>query len=448
MAQTYDFPEDFTWGAATASYQIEGAVDEGGRGRSTWDAFCDEPGRVADGDSGAAACDHYHRWEGDIGLMKELNLKAYRFSLAWPRIFPDGDGRANPEGVAFYDRLIDGLLEAGIAPFVTLFHWDLPLSLQERFGGWQSRETVKRFAEYASFCAERFGDRVENWFTINEIICFTSIAHSEDRHAPGGLLPRIESNRTVHNALVAHGLALRAIKSARPAARVGFVENLNPVWPIYEKDEHIEAARKAFRARNLQRLFPALTGEYDEAGYAAFDGDFPGVEDGDMDIIGTPSDFIAYNYYTGTPIAASDGPDGFRTVPYPADYPRSDMGWPISPKGLYWTLKFTADCFPGLDVYVAENGQAAADTEERDGSVLDIGRLEYYRRHLEACSRAIADGVPLKGYFAWSLMDNFEWAHGYSKRFGLCRVNYRTQERTIKTSGRYYADVIAANRVL
>ena len=445
---TFPFPKDFTWGAATASYQIEGAVDEGGRGPSTWDTFCDEPGRIVNGDSGAVACDHYHRWKDDIGLMKELNLNAYRFSLAWSRILPDGDGKPNPEGIAFYDRLIDGLLEAGIDPWVTLFHWDLPQALQDRFGGWRSRETVKRFADYAALAAERFGDRVKNWFTINEIICFTTLAHSEDKFAPGGKLSEQESHQTVHHGLLGHGMALRAIKSVRPEARVGLVENLNSVWPIYENDEHIEAARKAFRAKNLQRLFPAMTGEYDRTGYEQHFGDMPEVQDGDLEIIGTEADLIAYNFYTGTPVMAADNQQGFRELDYPESYPKTAMGWPVSPRGLYWTLRYTADYFPGKDIYVAENGQASADREERDGSVLDLDRMEYYRSHLEMCSRAISDGAPLKGYFAWSLMDNFEWAEGYSRRFGLVRVNYRTQERTIKTSGRFYADVIKANRVL
>lgn len=444
----FEFPKNFTWGAATASYQIEGAVDEGGRGRSTWDTFCDDPGRILNGDSGDVACDHYHKWQEDIGLMRKLNLGAYRFSLAWPRILPEGDGSPNAEGIGFYDRLIDGLLEAGIEPWVTLFHWDLPQSLQDRFGGWRSRETVERFADYAALAADRFGDRVTNWFTINEIICFTTMAHSQDRHAPGGLLPEKESHQTVHHGLVGHGKALRAIKDVRPTSRVGLVENLNAVWPIYETEEHIEAARLAFYAENQQRLFPAMTGRYDAETYMKVFGEMPEISDGDMEIIGTPADLIAYNYYSAAPVMAAGTESGYMKVRYPNGHPRTDMGWPVSPRGLYWSLRFGAEYFPGVDTYVAENGQAADDREERDGSVLDLDRMEFYRSHLEMCSRAISDGAPLKGYFAWSLLDNFEWAYGYAKRFGLVRVNYRTQERTVKTSGRYYADVIRANRVL
>jgi beta-glucosidase len=444
----YIFPEQFTWGAATSSYQIEGAVNDGGRGLSTWDVFCERPGVVSNGDSGAGACDHYNRWRDDIDVMRELNLAAYRFSLAWPRIFPAGDGAPNPEGVSFYDRLIDGLLEAGIDPYMTLFHWDLPQSLQERFGGWRSRETVNRFADYAAFCGEQFGDRVKNWFTINEIMCFTIIPHSEDRFAPGGILTEKEVNQTVHHALLGHGYALRALKETVPDCRVGLVENLRAIWPLYETDEHIEAARKAFRRRNFQRLYPALTGRYDEETYRSEYGEMPDIVQGDMEVIGTKADLIAYNYYNAPPVVASSGDKGYKTLDLPADYPKTDMGWGITPKGLYWTLKFSSEEFPELPIIIAENGQAADDVQERDGSVMDIGRIEYYRNHLEMCSRAIDEGAPLKGYFAWSLMDNFEWADGYSKRFGLTRVNYRTQERTIKASGRYYAEVIRANRVL
>ena len=444
----FNFPKKFVWGAATASYQIEGAVEEGGRGKSTWDVFCDEPGRIANGDSGAVACDHYHRWRDDIALMKELNLGAYRFSLSWPRILPHGEGEPNDPGLSFYDRLIDGLLEAGIQPWITLFHWDLPHSLQERYGGWRSRETVNRFADYAGLCGERYGDRVKNWFTINEIMCFTELAHGCDRFAPGGRLPKHEVNQTVHNALLGHGSAMRRLRQTARKARVGLVENLSAVWPLYEREDHIDAARRAFRNRNAQRLFPALTGEYDTEIYKRSFGPGPEISDGDMAIIGSTPDFIAYNYYVADPVVAADDEKGYRIVKLPLDYPQTGMGWGITPRGLYWTLLFSRDYFPHIPIYITENGQAAQDSEESNGSVRDVGRLEYYRQHLEMASRAIDEGVDLRGYFAWSLMDNFEWADGYSKRFGLIRVNYRTQKRTIKSSGRYYADVIRENRVL
>ncbi len=448
MALDFTFPEDFVWGASTASYQIEGAVNEDGRGKSTWDVFCEQPGRIINGDSGAVACNHYHRWKDDIALMKELNLASYRFSLAWPRIFPHGDGNFNKAGADFYDKLIDGLLEAGITPWTTLFHWDLPYSLQERFGGWRSLETVKRFADYADFAARRYGDRVKNWFTINEIMCFTVLAHRDDRFAPGGKLGDKEVNQTVHNALLGHGYAARAIKEAQTDARVGLVENLETFWPLWENRENVEAAKKAFYENNQQRLFPAMSGKYHRSLYEAKNGSMPDVAEGDMEIIATPCDFVAYNFYHGGPVVPAKNESGYQTVNLTSDFPRTAMGWPITPSALYWALRFSSEYFPDTPVYIAENGIALNDTEERDGSVMDVGRIEYYRRHLEMCSRAISNGVKLAGYFAWSLMDNFEWADGYSKRFGLIRVNYRNGKRTIKASGRYYAELIRASKVL
>jgi len=444
----FNFPENFVWGAATAAYQIEGAVNEGGRGVSTWDVFCDQPGRILNGDSGEVACDHYHRWEQDINLMKELCLNSYRFSLAWPRIFPDGEGKPNPEAVAFYNRLIDSLLKADIQPWITLFHWDLPWSLQERYGGWRSRETAQIFADYALYCGEVFGDRVKNWFTINEIMCFTHLAHREDRYAPGGKLTDKEVNQTVHNALLAHGLALKALKNTQSDLRVGLVENLNAVWPLYGDSEGIRAAQKAFSDLNQQRLYPAMRGCYNADVYERYNGPMPDILDGDMAIIGLKTDFIAYNYYHAVPIESSVDTPGWKEVKIPKHYPRTDMAWPITPEGLYWTLIFSSTAFPDLPIYIAENGCAVRDYEERDGSVNDVDRLEFHRVHLQACARAIAEGAPLAGYFAWSLMDNFEWSEGYSKRFGLVRVNYRNQKRTIKASGRYYAETIRAGRVL
>ena len=444
----FTFPENFVWGVSTAAYQIEGAVNEDGRGLSVWDTFCDEPGRIDNGDSGQRACGHYYRWREDIDLIKSLNLKAYRFSIAWPRIFPDGDGRANDKGLEFYDRLIDGLLEVGIEPWPTLFHWDLPASLQQRYKGWQSRETAEKFADYASLCGAQFGDRVKNWFTINEISCFTYLAYGQDIFAPGGKLTGREINQTVHNALLGHGLSVGAIRASVSSARIGLVENLRAVWPIYEKPEHIEAARKAFKQFNAQILFPSITGRYDEKLFQNENGELPDVQAGDMEIIAAPTDFIGYNYYFSDPIAAASDGRGFRVIKYPESYPRTDMDWGISPRGLYWSLIFSQECFPNKPIYVTENGQAAKDKEERDAAVWDLDRMEYYRTHLEMISRAISSGADVRGYFAWSLMDNFEWASGYSKRFGLFRVNYRTGERSIKTSGHFFADVCKANRVL
>ena len=321
--------------------------------------------------------------------MKELNLGSYRFSLAWPRLFSEGDGPVNPAGVDFYDKLIDGLLEAGITPWITLFHWDLPYSLQERFGGWQSLETVKRFADYASFAAGKFGDRVKNWFTINEIKCFTILAHRDDRFAPGGILPAREVNQTVHNALLGHGYAVRAIRDARNDAKVGLVENLEPFWPLQDTKDNVDAAKKAFHDNNQQRLFPALTGRYNRKIHEAINGPIPDVAAGDMEIISTPCDFIAYNFYNGSAVVPDNHPDGYRTIDLAGDFPRTAMGWPITPRALYWTLRFSSEFFPDTPVYIAENGIALNDVEERDGSVMDIGRIEYYRQHLEECSRAL-----------------------------------------------------------
>lgn len=442
------FPKDFTWGVSTASYQIEGATDEDNRGKSIWDVFCELPGRIDNDDSGQIACDHYHRWPEDIRLMQELGIQNYRFSLAWPRIQAQGDGAINPKGIDFYNRLIDGLLEAGITPWATLYHWDLPNSLDERFGGWQSRETVKRFADYASICGEKFGDRVKNWFSMNEIACFTYLSFDEAIFAPGRKLPLSEVVQTVHHALVAHGMAVNAIRKTVPEAKIGLAENLDAVWPLYEHPAHIEAARKAFKEYNSQRLFPIMTGEYDEDLYVKRFKHFPKVETSDMDIISERCDFIAYNNYFSDTIMASDNECGFEVVPYPKSYPKTDMNWNIAPRGLYWTMQFSQDYFPHMPIYISENGQAAQDTVNKDGSILDTDRIEFYRMHLEMCSRAISDGVNLKGFFAWSLLDNFEWASGYAKRFGLVRVNYRTGQRTIKASGRFYADVIRAGCVL
>jgi len=440
------FPKDFTWGAATASYQIEGAIKEGGRGTSVWDTFCDLPGKVLNNDSGEIACDHYHRWKEDIEIMKSLGLKSYRFSIAWPRIFPKGDGEVNQEGVDFYNQLIDALIEAGIEPAVTLFHWDLPQTLQDQFGGWKSKEVSRIFGEYAAFCGKTFGDRVKTWYTINEIMCFTILAHDLDWHAPGGKTDSKTTNQTIHNALLGHGLAMKALRECgQKDLKVGIVENLSTPWPVFNTKENIEATQKCFYDHNQYVLFPLMTGKYDKEAYSKARGDLPEYTQEEMDLIGAPLDFIGYNIYHGNSIRAAENEKGYQVIEMPKFYPRTDMGWGVSPKAIYWAIMNTKHFFKDIPVYIVENGMAAHDKEEENGEVLDLDRTEFLRAHIEMCGKAIQDGGNLKGYYAWSLMDNFEWAYGYTKRFGLVRVNYRTHERTIKLSGEFYRDVIKNN---
>lgn len=444
----YQFPEDFMWGAATASYQIEGARKSGGRGESVWDSFSRRPGKVLNNDSGEGACDHYNRWQEDIGLMKNLGLQTYRFSLAWPRIFPNGEGEPNPEGVAFYTNLIDGLLEAGIRPFITLFHWDLPQALQDKYGGWPNKDMIPVFVKYAEFCVKTWGEKVKDWATMNEIVCFTRLAHEDDKHAPGGREGRAVANQAVHNALVAHGRAVKAMRTAsKTPLNIGIVENITAYYPCMADVEHIEATKKAYERVNSDILFPLLRGKYDEAAYKEQYGELPEILEGEMEDISAELDYIGYNYYAATAVRASDNEDSYEILDFQKGYPVTDMGWPITPEGIYWMLKFSHDYFPGMPVYICENGMAADDKEEENGEVIDMARLEYYRAHLKECARAAAEGVPLKRYYAWSLMDNFEWSFGYAKRFGLYRVNYQTYERKLKLSGDYYRKIISANGV-
>lgn len=438
------FPNDFLWGAATASYQIEGAVQREGRGESTWDQFSKRPGKISENHSGALACDHYHRWQQDLDLMVDLGLKGYRFSTAWPRIFPEGQGKPNAKGMDFYSKLVDGLLERGIEPTLTLFHWDLPQSLQDKYGGWKSKEVSKLFADYAQYCGEKLGDRVKTWFTINEISCFTILAHDMDYHAPGGYEERSVTNQTIHNALLGHGLAMEKLRQTVPGAKVGLAENLELSWPVLETEEHIEASRHFYRANNPHILFPLMTGKYDEELYQKKRGPLPDFTPEEMKIISSPMDFLGFNIYHGQAVRADDKKD-FVVIPPPSTYPTTEMGWPVSPKAMYWGLIHTKEYFPNLPILITENGMAAKDKEEEDGSIWDIDRMEYFRNHLEMCHRAISRGVDLRGYFAWSLMDNFEWAYGYTKRFGMVRVNYETQERRIKLSGEFYKKVIKDN---
>ncbi|MFE1442677.1 GH1 family beta-glucosidase [Streptomyces sp. NPDC058739] len=438
------FPADFTWGTATSAYQIEGAVAEDGRAPSIWDTYSHTPGRVDNDDHGDVACDHYHRWPEDIALMKELGAGAYRMSIAWPRVMPGGDGPVNAAGLDFYDRLVDGLLEAGISPSVTLYHWDLPQALQDR-GGWPERATAEHLAAYASVVAERLGDRVTQWATLNEPLCSGWIGHLEGRMAPG-LTDLTAAVRASYHLLLAHGLAVQAVRAAAPGAQIGLVTNHSTVEPASASPEDAAAAVRLDGHTNRWWLDPVYG-----RGFPADMRELYGVElperAGDLEIMATPTDWHGLNYYF--PSVVTDDPQG--PVPYAREVrvpgvPRSGMDWPVDAAGLEGMLMRLTEDYGVRRIYVTENGSAYPDTVAADGSVPDPERTRYLEEHLGACARAIRKGAPLAGYYAWSLLDNFEWAYGYDKRFGLVHVDYATQKRTVKSSGRRYADIVRAHR--
>jgi beta-glucosidase len=440
------FPPDFVWGAATASYQIEGAVHADGRGTSIWDTFSAVPGRVRNGDTGEVAVDHYRRYRDDVDLMAGLGLGAYRFSLAWPRIQPTGSGRVNAAGLAFYDRLVDELLERGITPWATLYHWDLPQPLEDA-GGWPHRDTAARFAEFAHISAQALGDRVQHWITLNEPWCSAFLGYGSGRHAPGRTDPAAAVHAS-HHLLLGHGLAVEAIREVAPRAQVGITLNLYPVTPRDDTIGSAEVARRIDGLHNRWFLDPLFTGGYpvdvlaDVAGVT----DQSWLHDGDLDVIGAPLDMLGVNYYTRHVV---------RPSPYPGsnvgefdhqDVARTASGWDVDPQGLHDVLTRVHDHYTELPVFITENGSAWHDELGDDGRVADVERTSYLSGHLLACQRAIEDGVPLGGYFAWSLRDNFEWAEGYAVRFGLVHVDYASQARTVKDSGHWYSSLIADHR--
>lgn len=452
------FPEGFLWGAATASYQVEGAAAEDGRKPSVWDTFSHTAGRTHGGDTGDVACDHYHRYEDDVKLMADLGVKHYRFSIAWPRIIPDGRGAVNEKGVDFYRRLVDSLLKHGITPHATLLHWDSPQALEDRYGSWRSREMAKDFADYATATVKRLGDRIQNWMTINEIMCFTILGYGVGKvpqHAPGTVVKtRKEVQQTIHHALLAHGLAVQAIRAASPGkARVSLVENLDSYVPIMETPEHIEAVRKAFvgEERNGTLLVPALTGKHNPAAWAKLGADAPDVQSGDLEIIGQPLDSLGINLYTGNYVRAAANAQGYEVLPMRPSYPKANMPWlNIVPESIYWAVRLIGDAVGKRDlpVFISENGCASEDVLSPSGEVFDTDRIMYLRAYLRQLGRAVAEGYPVKGYFQWSLMDNFEWSCGYSKRFGITYVDYKTQRRIPKLSYRWYQQVIREGRVV
>jgi len=436
------FPPDFLWGFATASFQIEGATHEDGRGPSIWDTFCATPGKVANGDSGAVACDHYHRWRDDLDLMQRLGAQAYRFSVAWPRVIPSGSGTVNAKGLDFYDRLVDGLLARGIEPHATLYHWDLPQPLQDA-GGWPWRGIVEPFAAYADAVTRRLGDRVRSYATLNEPWCSAHLGYDFGEHAPG-LRDRALALQASHHLLLAHGSALPAMRTNAPGALHGIVLNLYPAYPASDAPEDAAAAHRFDGFFNRWYLEPLLLGRYPSDLWTAYGAAAPTVEDGDLGVIAQPLGFLGVNYYSRFVVAADPGPEGLTLAP-PADAERTEMGWEVYPQGLTDLLVRLERDYPLQPVYITENGAAYRD-ELVDGHVDDPARIRFLELHFEALRQAIALGVDVRGYFAWSLMDNFEWAHGYGKRFGLVHVDFDTLVRTPKRSALWYADMIARQR--
>ncbi|HEX2915746.1 MAG TPA: GH1 family beta-glucosidase [Chloroflexia bacterium] len=443
-SNTYEFPAGFIWGTATASYQIEGAAHEDGRRPSIWDTFCATPGKVWNGDNGDVACDHYHRWRDDIGIMRQLNTNAYRFSIAWPRVLPQGTGPVNEKGLDFYDRLVDGLLEAGIKPFATLYHWDLPQILEDK-GGWANRETAYAFAEYTEVVTKRLGDRVAGFITLNEPWCSAYLGYKSGYHAPGVQNDEAYA-RSVHHLLLAHSLAMPIIRRNAPGAQAGITLNLAPHHPASESEADREAAYRAGEIFNGMFLDPIFNGHYNPVYLSSLPvGVTPPVVAGDMELIKTPMDFLGINFYNRQVIEASKDSYAGKSVKPEGIY--TTMDWEVYPDALYELLVMLNERYKAKSYYITENGASGEQEVAADGHVHDKLRLYYYQEHLHAALRAIQEGVPLAGYFAWSLMDNFEWAYGYSRRFGIVHVDYQTQKRTIKDSGHWYAGVAKSNHL-
>jgi beta-glucosidase len=442
----HHFPEGFLWGSATASYQVEGAVNEDGRGPSIWDVFSHLPGKTNKGDTGDVADDHYHRYKEDIQLMKDLGLTTYRFSIAWPRVFPQGTGTPNPKGLDFYNRMLDELLAANIQPFCTLYHWDLPQTLEDK-GGWQSRDTAEAFANYAGYVAKHLSDRVKNFMTLNEMRSFVDIGYGSGRHAPGLSLPPDRLNQVRHHAVLAHGLGVQAIRAnARPGTRVGIAENITSTVPVIETPEQIEAAARAMRETNASYMTVILEGKYTDAYLTKQGAAAPKFTDADLKAIGTPLDFVGINCYTPAYVRADSSPAGFAMVRPPESFPHMMSPWlHVGPEALYWGPKLAAQIWKLKEIYITENGASSTDVLTPDGHVYDTDRVMYLRNYLTQLHRGVSEGVPVKGYFCWSLLDNYEWADGYAYRFGIHYVDFATQKRTPKLSAHFYKEVIARN---
>ena len=446
------FAKDFVWGAATSSYQIEGTGRDSGKGQNIWDVFTKEPGRVYEGHTGDIACDHYHRFREDVAYMKELGLKGYRFSIDWSRVLPEGTGKVNEKGIDFYNALIDELLEQGIEPYITLYHWELPYEIYKR-GGWMNPEIVEWFGQYARLVAERFSDRVKYFFTLNEPQCFVGLGFLQGCHAPGVKAPLRDTFEMAHNALKTHGRAVQMLRAyGKQNVQIGYAPTSGMCYPEKETPKDIEAARKALFALpdDLSNWTwnvswwsdPVILGKYPEEGMKKYEKYLPVITDEDMKLISQPIDFYGQNIYNGRCIRM--GTDGRpEEVRRPAGFPKTATNWPVTPETLYWGPKFLYERYR-KPIYITENGMACHDTVSQDGKVHDPNRIDFLARYLKNLKRA-AEEIDIRGYFQWSLMDNFEWDKGYAERFGIIYVDFETQERIWKDSAYWYRDLIRRN---
>lgn len=446
------FAKDFVWGAATSSYQIEGTGRDSGKGQNIWDVFTKEPGRVYEGHTGDIACDHYHRFREDVAYMKELGLKGYRFSIDWSRVLPEGTGKVNEKGIDFYNALIDELLEQGIEPYITLYHWELPYEIYKR-GGWMNPEIVEWFGQYARLVAERFSDRVKYFFTLNEPQCFVGLGFLQGCHAPGVKAPLRDTFEMAHNALKAHGRAVQMLRAyGKQNVQIGYAPTSGMCYPEKETPKDIEAARKALFALpdDLSNWTwnvswwsdPVILGKYPEEGMKKYEKYLPVITDEDMKLISQPIDFYGQNIYNGRCIRM--GTDGRpEEVRRPAGFPKTATNWPVTPEALYWGPKFLYERYR-KPIYITENGMACHDTVSQDGKVHDPNRIDFLARYLKNLKR-VAEEIDIRGYFQWSLMDNFEWDKGYAERFGIIYVDFETQERIWKDSAYWYRDLIRRN---
>jgi beta-glucosidase len=438
-----EFGDDFRWGCSTSAFQIEGGTSAGGRVPSIWDTFCEQLGAIRDGSDGSVACDHYHRWPEDLALAQSLGLNAYRFSIAWPRIFSARGAAPNEEGLQFYSDLVDGMLARGLEPWITLYHWDLPQYLQDA-GGWTERDTVAAFVEYADVVTKRLGDRVKHWITHNEPWCTAMHGNLDGMHAPG-IRNVATALQVCHHVLLSHGLAVPVIRANAPGAQVGIALSLHPVEPATDSKPDQLAAQRHDAFRNRWFLDPLHGRGYPDEPLRMLGKDAPAVLDGDMEAIAVSTDFLGVNYYFPE-VVRDDPAGGFlrTTVVLPEGRERTDFGWEVAPAGLTGLMARVARDYQPAAMYVTENGSCYDDHVNADGSIMDTGRRDYLVRHLAAVRAAQAQGVPVKGYFAWSLLDNFEWSEGYLRRFGITYVDFKTQQRTLKLSGQWYRDFLTA----